>query len=84
MGLDTAQPLAVQRQHPCQAARDDLGKLQRQRVGATDQIRREQRGDGRYGYRDRVKKVAGDLQGHAQRRDDEGELANLRQPHPYP
>ncbi|MND67607.1 hypothetical protein D3C80_590270 [compost metagenome] len=82
--LDVAQPLAIQRKHPRQAAGHHIAKLLRQRVGRTDQVRRQQRGDGRYCDRHRVQEVAGHLQRHAQRRDDEGKLANLRKAHAHP
>ena len=51
------------------------------RIRTLDQIRREQRGEGGDGDGDGIKKIAGDVQREPELRDDERELANLRQPH---
>ena len=49
------------------------------RLGKTNHIRSKKSSDNRYGYYDRIQKMACHVQRHSQRGDDKGELANLRQ-----
>ena len=78
-----ADPLGVEVQVTGQGARSDAIKPVHQAVRAPDEIRRQQRGHGGDGDGDRVKKAAGDVQSDAEGGNDEGEFADLRQPHPH-